>query len=115
MREAAGHFGKALAHLQAALPQVRNDARSTLDHWYQPEPGAAARLAPRQALDEQIIAVRLQEQCQLRMSRFFQAWALVKTLPPAGTPEHQAALNTLEELRAEDEVTPQLGPTKAAK
>lgn len=103
LRAAAAHFSKALAHLQAALPQVRDDVRSTLDHWHQPEVGAAARLTPRQALDEQITAVRLQEQGQLRMSRFFQAWALVKTLPPAGTPEHQAALKTLEQLRAEDE------------
>jgi hypothetical protein len=30
LKEAAGHFGKALAHLQAALPLVRDDARSTL-------------------------------------------------------------------------------------
>lgn len=43
MREAAGHFGKALAHLQAALPRLRDDARSTLDHWYQPD---ALLLAP---------------------------------------------------------------------
>ncbi|NUQ64992.1 MAG: hypothetical protein HUU20_21215 [Pirellulales bacterium] len=111
LRDAAKHFGKALARLQAALPQVRDDAPSTLDHWYQPEPGGPARLTPRQVLDEQIIAVRLQEQCQLRMSRFFEAWALVKTLPPAGTPEHQAALKTLEQLRAEDEAARQPGPT----
>ena len=73
LREAAGHFGKALAHLQAALPSVRDDARSAVDHWYQPELGASARLTPRQVLGEQLTAVRLQEQCQRRMSRFFQA------------------------------------------
>ena len=103
LREAAGHFGKALAHLEAVLPQVRDDARSTLDHWYQPELGAATRLTPRQALDEQIIAVRLQEQCLRRMSRFFEAWALVKTLPPTGTAEHKAAIERLAALRQEDE------------
>jgi hypothetical protein len=110
LREAAGHFGKALAHLQAALPQVRDDARSPLDHWYQFEPGAAARLTPRQVLDEQIIAVRLQEQCQLRMSRFFEAWALAKTLPAAGTPGHEAAIERLEAMRAEDESLPSTNP-----
>ncbi|MEI7958997.1 MAG: hypothetical protein WCI40_07795 [Verrucomicrobiota bacterium] len=104
LREVAGHFGKALAHLEAVLPQVRDDARSTLDHWYQPEPGAATRLTPRQALDEQIIAVRLQEQCQRRMSRFFEAWTLAKTLPPTGTAEHKAAIERLAALRQEDEV-----------
>ena len=103
LREAAAHFSKALARLQAAAPQVRDDARPSLDHWYQPEPNAAARLTPRQALDEQIIAVRLQEQCQRRMSRFFEAWALVKTLPPAGTFEHKAAIERLAALRQEDE------------
>ncbi len=113
LREAAGHFGKALSHLQAALPLVRDDARSTLDHWYQPEPGAATRLTPRQALDEQIIAVRLQEQCQRRMSRFFDAWALVKTLSPAGTAEHKAAIERLAALRQEDEA--HTSPSKATK
>ena len=103
LREAAGHFGQALSHLKAALPLVRDDARSTLDHWSQFEPGAATRLTPRQALGEQIIAMRLQEQCQRRMSRFFEAWSLVKTLRPAGTPEHMAAMKTLEQLRIEDE------------
>lgn len=103
LREAAGHFGKALAHLQSALPLVPTDGGSTLDHWHQPEFGAPARLTPRQALDEQIIAVRLQEQCQRRMSRFFQAWALVKTLPAEGTPKHADAMALLEQLRREDE------------
>lgn len=105
LREAAAHFSKAHAHLQAAAAKVPVDARSSLDHWHQPEPGALARLTPRQALDEQIISVRLQEQCQLRMSRFFEAWALAKTLPPAGTPAYQAVLKTLAKLRAEDEAS----------
>ena len=73
LRDAAGHFGTALTHLQAAMPLVPDDAHSTLDHWYQPELGASARLTPRQVLGEQLTAVRLQEQCQRRMSRFFQA------------------------------------------
>lgn len=103
LRRAAEHFGKALDHLQAARPLVREDARSMLDHWYQPEPGAAARLTPRQVLDEQIIAVQLQEQCQRRMSRFFEAWALVQTLPAPGSAEHQATLDRLAVLRQEDE------------
>ena len=106
LREAAAHFSKALAHLQAAASQVPDDTRSSLDHWHHPEPDAPARLTPRQVLDEQIISVRLQEQCQLRMSRFYEAWALVKTLPPAATPEHKAAIQRLEVLRAEDEAPP---------
>lgn len=113
LRQAAEHFGKALLHLHAALPQVRDDARSTLDHWYQPAPDAAARLTPRQSLDEQIIAVRLQEQCQRRMSRFYEAWALVQMLPAAGTAEHQAAIERLAILQKEDEsLTPLHGATK---
>jgi len=106
LREAAAHFSEALAHLEAATPQVPDDARSSLDHWHQPETGTPARLTPRQALDEQIIAVRLQEQCQLRMSRFFEAWALVKKLPPTGTAEHKAAIERLAALRQEDEALP---------
>jgi hypothetical protein len=103
LREAAAHFSEALAHLEVATQQVPDDARSSLDHWHQPETGTPARLTPRQALDDQIIAVRLQEQCQLRMSRFFEAWALVKTLPPTGTAEHKAAIERLAALRQEDE------------
>jgi len=103
LRDASRHFSNALAHLQSAAQQVPDDARCSLDHWYQPDPGAPARLTPRQALDEQIIAVRLQEQCQLRMSRFFEAWALVRTLPPTGTAGYIAAIERLESLRAEDE------------
>jgi hypothetical protein len=113
LREAAGRFGKARAHLEAVLPKVRDDARSTVDHWYQPEPGAASRLTPRQALDEQIIAVRLQEQCQRRMSRFFEGWALVKTLPAAGTAEYKAAIARLAALRQEDEA--HTSPSETAK
>jgi hypothetical protein len=104
LRDASRHFSNALAHLQAAAQQVPDDARSSLDHWYQPDPGAPARLTPREALDEQIIAVRLQEQCQLRMSRFFEAWALVNTLPPPGTARYIAAIERLESLQAEDEL-----------
>lgn len=103
LRRAAEHFGKALVHLQAARPLVGEDIRSMLDHWYQPEPGAAARLTPRQVLDEQMIAVRLQEHCQRRMSRFFEAWALVRTLPAPGSAEYQAALERLAALQQEDE------------
>jgi len=44
-----------------------------------------------------------QEQCQCRISRFVEAWALVKTLPAAGTPEHQAARERLAVLQQEDE------------
>ncbi|MEI6872878.1 MAG: hypothetical protein WCL08_11400, partial [Verrucomicrobiota bacterium] len=106
LRDAAAHFTKALVHLQVAALQVPDDARSSLDHWHQPEPGTPARLTPRQTLDQQIIAVRLQEQCQRRMSRFFEAWALVKTLPETNTPGYRAAIERLEALRAEDEALP---------
>lgn len=112
LRDAAEHFARALEHLQAAVPLVRDNDRSPLCHWYQSERGAAARLTARETLDEQIIAVRLQEQCQRRMSRFFQAWALVRNLPSAETTERLAALKTLERLRAEDKAATPPGPTK---
>lgn len=103
LNAAAEHFAHALAHLQAALPLVGEESRTALDHWYQPEPGAPARFTPRQMLDEQMTAVRLQEKAQRRMSRFFKAFVVVKKLPPPGTPGHAAALKTLEQLRSEDE------------
>jgi hypothetical protein len=62
--------------------------------------------APHAQLDEQVNALRPQEQCQLRMSRFYEAWALIKDLPLAGTPKHQVTLDTLARLRAEDEASP---------
>ena len=107
LRDAAGHFAKALVHLRTASLLVGDETHSAFDHWYQPEPGAPARFTPRQMLDEQVTSVRLQEAVQLRMSRFFQAWALVQTLPPTGTPERTAAMKKLEQLRIEDEETSQ--------
>ncbi len=101
LEEAAVHFGKALAHLQGAMPLV-NEGPSLLDHWHEAEPGAPARLTSRQVLEEEITAVRLQEQCQRRMSRFFRAFALVKTLP-ADAAQRKPALEALEQLRAGDE------------
>ncbi len=105
LNTAADHFAQALVHLHTAIPMLGDDAQSALDHWHQPEPGAPARFTPRQVLDEQIIAVRLQEQTQRRMSRFFKAFALVKTLPPPGASAHEAALKALEQLRSENEAT----------
>jgi len=60
-----------------------------------------------------LIAVRLQEQCRRRMSRFFEACVLVKTLPAAGTAEHGAALERLAVLQQENESPmPRNKPTK---
>ncbi len=101
LEEAAAHFGKALAHLQGALSLVK-EGPSPLDHWYEAAPGGPARLTSRQVLEEEITAVRLQEQCQRRMSRFFRAFALVKTLPADPT-QREAALKILEQLRLEDQ------------
>jgi len=106
LRDAAGHFGQALSHLQAALPLVHEDTPSALDHWYQPEPGAPARFHPGRLLEEQIIAVRLQEQCQLRMSRFFEAWALVHSQQSDGAATaQQSLLQRLKQLNDEEAAT----------
>jgi hypothetical protein len=101
LRQAADHFGKALAYLQTASPLVSHTT-SAFDHWYQPEPGAPSRFTPQQLIGEQIISVRLQEAVQRRMSRFFEAWALVKTLPDKGTPAYETALLKLKKLQDED-------------
>ncbi len=106
LRRAAGHFGRALGHLYTATAQLTEDDRSALDHWQKPEPGGPARFTPRKALEEQIVSVGLQEQCQLRMSRFFEAWALVRTLPAPSGPGYREAIARLETLRAEDESRP---------
>jgi len=103
LHAAATHFDQALDHLQAALPLVGEESKSTLDHWYPAAPGAPALLTPRKLLEEQIIAVRLQARFQERLSRFFQAYILVKTLPSSGTPEYSAAVATLQQLAAADE------------
>ena len=103
LSNAADHFSKALAHLQRALTLLNTDSTSAFDHWcQQTEPNAPARFTPRQLIEEQIIAIRLQEQTQLRMSRFFEAWALVKTLPAPGTSQHEQAIQRLQELNTLD-------------
>jgi hypothetical protein len=100
LREAAEHFARASAHLQTAVALVAPSSK--LDHWYTPEPGAPARLTPRELLDQEIIAIRSLEQTQRRMSRFFAAYALVQTLPPPGTPERETALKALARHQAEE-------------
>jgi hypothetical protein len=92
---AAAHFGAAVKELEQALQATPATQPSALDHWYAPEPGAPARWSPREVLEQQLIAVRLQERTQRRMSRFFAAFALVKTLPAAGAAGYDAALARL--------------------
>ena len=105
LESAAEHFAKALAHLEAAKLLLGADERSFLDHWYAPEDGASARLTPRELLEQQIVAVRLQEKTQRRISRFFKAFALVKSLPPRATPRFEESITALRRLRLEDEST----------
>ena len=112
LRDAADHFAKALVHLQAALPLLQGKTNSTFDHWYQPEMNAPARLTPSQTIQEEIISVRLQERVQRRMSRFFQSWALVKSLGTLEASGQEAALKTLEQIRAEDEASSQAESVK---
>ena len=103
LRTAGEHLNEALVHLQTALPLLSDDAQSAVDHWYQPSSGTPSRFTPRQTLEEQITAVRLQARCQERLSRFFQAYTLVKTLPAPSTLEYQTVVATLQRLAAEDE------------
>lgn len=103
LNQAAEHFGKALAYLEKAMPLVSKKTSSAFDHWYQAEPGAPSRLTPQKLIEEQIISVRLQEAVQRRMSRFFDACSLVKTLPDQGTPAYEEALLKLKKLQEEDE------------
>jgi hypothetical protein len=103
LAQAAEHFGKAVKQLEQALLVIPPVPRSLLDHWYTPEAGAAARLSPRELLEQQLIAVRLQERTQRRMSRFFTAFAWVKTLPPSGEAGYEAARAKLRLLQAEDQ------------
>lgn len=101
--DAADHFAAAVARLEAAKPLLPTSNKSALDHWYVPQAGAPARWTPRELIDEQVIAVRLQEQTQRRMGRFFQAFALANAMPPQGTTPYQAALAEIQRLRAADE------------
>jgi hypothetical protein len=103
LQAAADHFAKAVALLEAAQPLISANERSSLDHWYVPGAGAPARLTPRELIEQQIIAVKLQEKTQRRMGLFFTAFALVKALPPQGIPPHADALKQLLRLRAIDE------------
>lgn len=103
MLEAADYFASALQHLHAAAKLIREVDNSNLDHWHPSEPNSKARFTPSQNLSEQIISVRIEEATQRRMSRFFEAWVLVKTLPLSTSPEYSAALTRLERLRIEDE------------
>ena len=100
LSQAAEHFGNALSYLKEALPLV--SPKSDFDHWSQPAPGMPARLSPQQLIEEQIVSVRLQEAVQGRMSRFFDAWSLVKTLPEKGSPAYQSALIKLKNIQNED-------------
>lgn len=104
LNDAASHFTKALTHLQSALALLNVEQPPAFDHWYhQPDSSTPTRLTTRQLIEEQIIAVRLQEQTQLRMSRFFQAWSLVKSFPPSMTHPHEESLNKLKQLRSLDD------------
>ncbi len=114
LRQAADHFAKALKHLETAQALIQHGVQEATntgaeyDHWYAPElmagSKAPARFSPLELINEQIIAVRLQERTQRRMSRFFEAYALAQKLPAPGTPAYAEKVKILDRLRAEDEV-----------
>jgi hypothetical protein len=103
LQVAAEHFAKAVMCLEEAKTLTPSDARSALDHWCLPQAGAPARLTPRALIEQQIIAVQLQEKTQQRMGRFFKAFAIVKNMPPAGTARYEESAAELGRLRSEDE------------
>ena len=105
LQAAADHFAGATVNLEAANPLLPSNGRSALDHWYSPETGAPPRLTPRDLIEQQLIAVRLQEKTQRRMGRFFKAFALAKSLPPKGTAQYEEAMLKLQRLNAEDKAT----------
>lgn len=98
--EAADHFAQAAGRLEAARLLLPGDHRGMFDHWYEPPAGAPARLTPGELIEQQLIAVRLQEKTQRRMGRFFQAYAIARAMPPLGTQPYAAALAELQRLRA---------------
>ncbi len=100
LNQVADHFGKALSYLKQALPLLSHDSK--YDHWYEAPVQAPLRFSPKQLLEEQIISVRLQEAVQRRMSHFFDAWSLVKTLPEEGSPAYKTELVRLKKIQEKD-------------
>jgi len=96
LRSATEHFAKAVTALEQAAQAMPADQRSGYEHWYTPEPNAPARLSPREVLEKELVAVRLQARTQARMSRFYAAWAIVHS-------GEDDAEGKLARLRAEDE------------
>ncbi len=101
--KASDHFARAAALLRRGLDALPEGHRSLYEHWYPTPPGALPRLTPREQLEKELVAVRLQEKVQRRLSRFFAAYALVHTLPLEGAPGRQEALADLAALQAADE------------
>lgn len=101
LRRASEHFRKAAGELERALAVMPADQQSAYEHWYKAEPGAPARLSARELLAKELVAVRLQEQTQRHMSRFYAAWAIVHSLPAEGQPGRTEALAELARLQAE--------------
>lgn len=103
LHAAAEHFAKAVTALEQAAQAMPTDQRSGYEHWYTPEPNAPARLSPREVLEKELVAVRLQAKTQARMSHFYAAWALVHSLPAEGQPGRAEALAQLTRLQAEEQ------------
>lgn len=101
LRAASGHFAKAAGELEQALAALPTEQRFAYEHWYTAEAGAPARLTPRELLEKELVAVRLQAQTQGRMSRFFAAWAIVHSLPAEGQPGRAEGLAELGRLAGE--------------
>lgn len=102
LRAASDHFAQAVTELEQALAVLPAGQRSGYRHWYRAEQGAPPALSPRELLEKELVAVRLQAQTQRRMSRFFAAWAIVHTLPAEGQPGRAEGLAELARLRAEE-------------
>ncbi|NPV45715.1 MAG: hypothetical protein HPY69_02050 [Armatimonadetes bacterium] len=94
--QAAEHFARAMSLLEQALEAMPADQQSVYRHWHTPEAGAPPRLTPREQLEKQLVAVRLQARTQRRMSRFYGAWAAANSLPAEGMPGRLEALAEFE-------------------
>jgi len=97
---AADHFARAAEHLQGAIDAIDPGQRSAYEHWYPfTDDSTRTRLTPAEALQKQLVSVSTQERVQRQMGWFFQAFALVRTMPGASEPGHDEALARLAQIR----------------
>jgi hypothetical protein len=92
-----------VVHLEQALVLVPEGQRSPYEHWYASTEDSPAALTPAEQLAKELTATRLQERMQRRFSRFFEAWAIAKTLPGEGQPGRDEALGRLKVIQEAEE------------